>query len=258
MGIKTKPNPSKTSLLPKQPNRSLIEGMRVLQWIMNSPEPCRVVDIARELDLEMTRAHRLLRTFTALGFLQHTPGRRYVGGPAVPILASQAMHASGFIQKIAPVLQDLLKETRMLVAYGLLWERSVTYLFHARPGTRIEKAITGHNVLPATESRIGLTVLSRMDENEVRALYDEHDPKPFDSVGKLLTKLRGYRAQGFTYEQGFASKNVPATDEHSLAVAVPGNPHAAIALVGSIPPGDVSLRLDQMRAALERIASKTG
>jgi DNA-binding IclR family transcriptional regulator len=250
----SKLNPSNTSLLPKQPNRSLIEGMRVLQLVMNNTEPSRVVDVARELDLELTRAHRLLRTLTALGFLQHTPGRRYVGGAAVPILASQAMHASGFVQHILPVMQDLFKETGMLVAYGLLWERTVTYLFHARPGTRIEKAIAGHDVLPATRSRIGLAVLSRMDENEVRALYDEHDPEPFDSVGKLLTKLRGYRAQGFAYDQGFASKNVPATDEHSLAIAVPGNPHAAIALVGIIPPGDVPLRLDQMRAALERIS----
>jgi DNA-binding IclR family transcriptional regulator len=222
---------------------------------MNAAEPCRVVDIARELGLELTRAHRLLRTLTALGFLQHTPGRRYMRGAAVPILASQAMHASGFVQQIVPVLHDLLKETGMLVAYGLLWERSVSYLFHARPGTRIEQAIAGHDVLPATRSRIGLAVLSRLDASEVRALYAEHDPEPFDSVEKLLTKLRGYRAKGFAYDQGFASKNAPSTDEHSLAVAVPGNPHAAIALGGFIPPGDVPLRLDQLRAALQRISS---
>jgi len=250
----TKPNPTKASLLPKQPNRSLLEGLRVLQWVMNSPEHCRVVDLARELDLEMTRAHRLLRTLTALGFLQLTSGRRYMGGPAVPILASQAMHASGFVQQVLPVLQDLFKETGMLVAYGLLWERTVSYLFHARPGTRIEQAIAGHDVLPATRSRIGLAVLSRMDESEVRALYAEHDPEPFDSVPKLLTKLRGYRAEGFAYDQGFASKKVPSTDEHSLAVAVPGKPHAAIALGGFIPPKDVPMRLDQLRAALQRFS----
>jgi len=144
--MSSKPN----SLFPKQPNRSLIEGMRVLQYVMNNPDPSRVVDIARDLNLEQTRAHRLLRTLTALGYLRHVQGRKYLGGPAVPILASQAMHSSGFVQHALPVLTALLKKSKLLVACGLFWERTVTYLFHARPGSKIEQAIAGHDVLPAT------------------------------------------------------------------------------------------------------------
>jgi DNA-binding IclR family transcriptional regulator len=253
----TKLNPTKTSLLPKQPNRSLIEGMRVLQWVMNAAEPCRVVDIARELGLELTRAHRLLRTLTALGFLQHTPGRRYMRGAAVPILASQAMHASGFVQQIVPVLHDLLKKTGMLVAYGLLWERSVSYLFHARPGVGIEKAIAGHDVLPATHSRIGLAILSQMDEREVVALYKGHDTAPFGSINDLLAKLRRYREAGFAYDKSHAKDKETPKKERSLALTVPGNPHAAIALAGLMPSRDVPMRLGQLRAALQRISSKT-
>jgi DNA-binding IclR family transcriptional regulator len=253
----TEPHPSQASLLPKQPNRSLIEGMRILQLVMNSAEPSRVVDIARELGLELTRAHRLLRTLTALGFLRQTAGRRYVGGPAVPILASQAMHASGFVQQILPVLQDLLKETGMLVAYGLLWERTVTYLFHAWPGTRIEQAIAGHEVLPATHSRIGLAILSQMDERDVEVFYKNHDTAPFGSLDDLLAKLRSYREAGFAYDKSLVKDKKTPKNERSLALTVSGNPHAAIALGGLIPPGDVPMRLGQLRAALQRISSKT-
>jgi DNA-binding IclR family transcriptional regulator len=178
--------PTQSVLLPKQPNRSLIEGMRVLQYVMNNPEPSRVVQIAKALRLEQTRAHRLLRTLTALGYLEHVKGRRYIGGSAIAILASQAIQASGFVQHTFPVLKHLLKETQLLVAYGLLWERTVTYLFHARPGSRIEQAISGHAVLPATQSRIGLAILSQMDEEEVRGLYDDQDTAPYKSLEQLI------------------------------------------------------------------------
>ncbi|MGZ0654102.1 IclR family transcriptional regulator [Coraliomargarita sp. W4R72] len=243
--------PSQKSLFPKQPNRGLIEGMRVLQHVMNNPEPSRVVDIARNLNLEQTRAHRLLRTLTALGYLRHIQGRRYIGGPAVPILASQAMHSSGFVQHVYPVLLDLLKQSKLLVAYGLFWERTVTYLFHARPGSKIEKAIGGHEVLPATRSRIGLAVLSKMDESEVDALYQGHDIAPFDSLEDLHKKLRSYREAGFAYDCGFASD---PGEENSLALTVPDNPYIALSLGGDIPREDIPKRLAELKEALSKIS----
>jgi DNA-binding IclR family transcriptional regulator len=245
--------PSQKTLFPKQPNRGLIEGMRVLQHVMNNPEPSRVVDIARNLNLEKTRAHRLLRTLTALGYLKHIQGRRYIGGPAVPILASQAMHSSGFVQYVFPTLVDLLKQSKLLVAYGLFWERTVTYLFHARPGSKIEKAIAGHEVLPATRSRIGLAVLSQMDESEVVSLYQDHDTAPFNSVDDLLAKLRSYREAGFAYDCGFPNDNNLLDEESTLALTVPGNPQTALSLGGVIPSEAISMRLDELRAAVDKM-----
>lgn len=224
--------------------------MRVLQFVMARREPVRVVEISRELDIESTRAHRLLRTLTALGYLRQVEGRRYRSGSAVPILAGQALQSSGFAERTLPVLESLLKETGMLVAYGLFWERTVTYLFHARPGARLESALAGHEVLPATRSRIGLAVLAGMEDADVAALYRGHDPAPFPSLGKLFAKLRQYREDGYAYDRGFARDEGPPGDEDSLAMTVPGNGDAAVAIGGRIPAKELPDQVARLREAV--------
>jgi DNA-binding IclR family transcriptional regulator len=230
----------------------LIDGLRVLQCVMNATEPTRVLDVANTLDIETTRAHRLLKTLSALGYLYQGKGRRYTSGPAVPILASQAIQASGFVEVALPELDDLFRRSGMLVAYGLFWERTVTYLYHARPGRRPERAVAGHRALPATRSRIGLAVLSRLDEAEVRELYAGHETEPFASVEELFVKLRKYREAGYAFDRGFASGG-DCKDEQSLALTVPGNPYAAVAVGGAFPEGEFETRLAALRAVVNRI-----
>jgi len=236
--------------LPKQPNRSLIDGLRVLQSVMSANEAVRVVDIAKSLDMEPTRAHRLLRTLSALGYLRQVRGRRYAGGPAVPILASQALQASGFASRTLPVLEDLLERNQMLVAYGLLWERTVSYLYHARPGVALESALVGHRVLPATRSRLGMAMLSKKDDEEIRELYSGHAIEKFSSVEALIKELTKYRKAGYVYFNG------KGREESSIAVTLPGNPSAAIALGGEIPPHEKGQRLADLRRTAELIESR--
>jgi len=188
-----------------------------------------------------------------LGYLRQVKGRRYASGPAVPILASQAVQASGFAKTALPALQELFECSGLLVAYGLFWERTVTYLFHARPGTRPERAIAGHRVLPATRSRIGLAVLSQLDEAEVRELYTGHETEPFGSLEELFGKLRVYREAGYAFDRGFASGGVDPKEEQSLALTVPGNSYAAVAIGGRIPKREFDQHLSRLRSVVDRI-----
>jgi hypothetical protein len=44
----------------------------------------------------------------------------------------------------------------MLVAYGMLWNRHVAYLYHAKPEVHGGMGLAGHTVVEASNSRLGL------------------------------------------------------------------------------------------------------
>jgi DNA-binding IclR family transcriptional regulator len=228
-------------LLPRQPNQSLIDGLRVLQFAMTRGGIVGVSMVAEEMGMEVTRAHRFLRTLAAAGYLRQVKGRKYAIGPAVPVLAAQAMHGSGFVEHAFPVLEELHESTGMLVAYGLLWGRFVTYLYHAAPEVHGGRALVGHPVLDAAGSRLGWAMLAALDEAAIRALYFKHKIPEFRTIDRLLARLRAIRTDGFVYgmtnEQG----------DHTVAIHLENNPSAAIGIAGRIPRSDADGWVQRLR-----------
>jgi len=91
-------------MLPAQPNQSLIDGLACLQQLASEREPVGGRELARDLGLEPTRVHRLLRTLAHLGLAQQDAQRRYRPGPGIHVLAAQAMFGSGLLRRALPVL----------------------------------------------------------------------------------------------------------------------------------------------------------
>ncbi len=203
--------------LPKQPNQSVIDGIRCLQEVVNHAEPVGVSDVARELGLETTRVHRLLRTLAYIGMLRWTEKRKYAAGPALPVLATQTLHASGFYQVIGP-LERLHRELNVVVAFGVLWNRSVSYLYHADPDQPLAQAIASFDVWPATVSGLGVALLALQTDEKVAALYDRQVIPEFRSLDALLSKLATVRRCGY------------AQHNNTLALTMNGSLEAAIGI----------------------------
>jgi len=221
-------SPSLPSLLPRQPNQSLVDGLRVLQFAMMRGDAIGVTEVSEELGMEVTRAHRLLRTLAAIGYLRHVKGRKYSPGPAVTILAAQSMQATGFARHVFPILNELHESTGMLLAYGLLWERFVTYLYHAFPEVHGGGAFAGHPVLEASDSRLGLVMLASLGETEIRQIYSAHRIPGFSDMDQLLAKLRAINRAGYNY--GVTNNK----GDHTVAIRFENNPFAGIAIAGKI------------------------
>lgn len=241
--------PSLPSLLPRQPNQSLVDGLRVLQFAMMRGDAIGVTVVAEELGMEVTRAHRLLRTLAAVGYLRHVKGRKYTTGPAVPTLAAQAMWATGFAKHVFPILNELHEETGMLLAYGLLWERFVTYLYHAKPGVHGGNAFAGYPVLEATNSRLGLVMLASLEESEIRQIYSGHRIVGFRSMDRLLAKLRAINRTGYIY--GVTNNK----GDHTVAIRCESNPFAAVGIAGKIGRSDAPKWAKRLRETVRKIES---
>ena len=66
-----------------QPNKSLIDGLACLQALAMQPEPVACRALARELDLNVMRANRLLRTLADVGLAHQRVESLHVGGKVV-------------------------------------------------------------------------------------------------------------------------------------------------------------------------------
>lgn len=231
-----------------QPNQSLIDGIRTLQALASSPEPVGCRELGRELKLDATKVNRLLKTLSYLGIARQTASRKYTAGPGMHVLAAQSLFASGLLRRALPTLEGL-RRFGHTVAMGVLWNDSVSYLFHAPPGIEASRGLGRIGLLPATTSGIGIVLLAELEESEVRALYAERDIPMFsDGIDALLDKLGEVRAAGF------ARVHVADDRDHHIVAVSTGDPvHAGIAMSGWIPESATQPLIEALCQAAEEV-----
>ncbi len=239
--MRTKPN--------AQPNQSLIDGITTLQALATSPEPVGCRELARRLGADPTKINRLLKTLAYLGIARQTANRKYTAGPGMHVLAAQSLFASGLIRRALPVLEGL-RRFGHTVALGVLWGDSVSYLFHAPPGIEASRGLGRIGLLPATTSGIGIVLLSELDDEDVRELYQDREIPMFpEGIEQLLAKLAEVR------RLGYARVHVADERDHHVVAVSTGDPaHAGIALSGWIPEAAT----EELVAALREAAPEIG
>lgn len=202
-----------------------MDGLEVLRELAISREAISCKYIAEKLGFEMTRVNRILKTLDYMGLAYRDKSRHYLPGPGIHVLAVQSMIGSGLLRRALPVLEGLGKY-KLTVALGVLWRDSVSYLYHNHAATLNTFDAIGRLALhPAETSSVGIVLLSELEDEEIKSLYDGKTP-PIDAISKC--RLDGFGC--ITNEQG----------NFSIAVKL-GNPaYGAIALSGIAPSEDVS------------------
>ena len=236
-----------------QLNRSLIEGINVLQGLASFERPVGGRELARMLDLDTTRVNRLLRTLDYIGLASKNKDRKYITGPAMLVLAVQGLCASGVVSKAIKPLEEL-KRFGLVVAMGVLWRDKVTYLYHSLPHMGEESPLGRLGYFPATESGVGISLLSDLDDDEIRHLYEDKDIPGFpEGIESLLAFINNVRGQGYVRYATHYKTHLPRHTE-TIAVNVKGNMHSAIALSGWIPDDAV----DELVTLLRNKANEIG
>ena len=235
--------------LNSQPNQSLIDGIATLQALATSSEQAGCRELARRLGIDPTKVNRLLKTLAYLGIARQTADRKYAPGPGMHVLAAQSLFASGLIRRALPVL-EALRRFGHTVALGVLWEKNVSYLFHAPPGVEASHGLGRIGLLPATTSGIGMVLLSEHEDQEVRELYAGADIPQFPGgIEHLLAKLHEVR------RLGYARVHVADDRDHHVIAVSTGDPaHAGVAVSGWIPEAATP----PIVAALQAAAAKIG
>jgi DNA-binding IclR family transcriptional regulator len=231
-----------------QPNQSLIDGIATLQALAVSPEPVGNRELARQLGFNPTRVNRLLKTLAYLGIARQTANRKYTSGPGMHVLAAQSLFASQIIQNAMPPLEKL-RRFDLTIAFGVLWNDSVSYLFHALPGMKTTQGLGRIGLLPASSSGIGMALLAEQDDEHLAMLFEDREIPSFPGgLSELMAAIEKVR------EQGYARVSVGENrDRHTVSIPVSRPAFAAIGLSGWIPEENTGAIVEALRQAAAEI-----
>ena len=228
--------------LPAQPNKSLIEGLEVLLALVQRGDAVGVRELARELGMTPTRLQRYVATLAHLGFAAQGEDRRYRPGAGVHVLSAMSLSASGLAGRALEVLPSL-NDLGVIVALGMLWRRTVSYVYFSRPGMPAARALGNDSGWPARESVIGLLLLANAPEEILHADFPEE-------AEALKPKLLEIRKQGF-------ARLVNDEGEISLAVPVGTPPVAGLAVSGLVCGVDEKRILERLIPAAAALSGET-
>lgn len=236
-------------MLPKQPNKGLIDGIACLQAVASRSEFVGVSELSQILDLEQTKVHRLLRTLAHLGFTQQNTSRKYGPGPAIYALAAQTLYASHFIRDALGPLEELRAKQPHIVAMGVVWNRRVNYLYHAKRGAPLEQAIGTFGTWPSVDSGIGLAVMAGFEEEEIQRLYEGRELGPYgQSMKGLLKRLKEIRKAGHAVVETHGEER-----NTTIGLRLKSNPMVGVGVSGQFKDSQQDKILGMLRETVEAI-----
>ena len=165
-----------------------------------------VSEIAQELDLTRSTAHRYIATLARLGYLQQDAAtRKYALGPRVLDLGFTAINSMELRHVAAPHLQRLCDETGHTVNLAILDDVDIVYVERFRASRRhqnqIDLDLHVGSRLPAYCTSLGKVLLAFLPDSERddvldRTTFARRGPNTRTSKTALLADLRRIRETG--------------------------------------------------------------
>ncbi|MCP1336017.1 helix-turn-helix domain-containing protein [Hyphomicrobiales bacterium FT118] len=194
-------------------------------------------EIAQQTGLSTGGAQRITHTLTQLGYLRKDARtRRYRPSPRMLEFTYQFMRASPLYEVAIPVVIGLRDETQETVNVSLLDQTDAVVLIRMPSQRRINPSSVIGRRIPAWAVSTGRAILSRLSEEEARAIIDAADlevltPRTETDPDRLLDLIAEARAEGFALVE-----EQSVLGEISLAAPIidgAGRPIAALGITTS-------------------------
>jgi len=215
-------------------SQSVERGLAILSSFSADRRLIGVSEVAQELGLSRSTAHRYIATLARLGYLYQDPTtRKYVLGPRVLELGFTAINSMELRDVAAPNLRRLCDETGHTVNMAILDDVDIVYIERFRASRRNQDAIdldlhVGSR-LPAYCTSMGkvlLAFLPDVERDEVlkRITFARRGPNTLTSRTALLAELERVRGSGIAVNNeelayGLRSVAVPVIAADGAAVA---------------------------------------
>jgi IclR family pca regulon transcriptional regulator len=251
-------------------SQSLERGLAILSALASGPTPLGISDLAREVRLSRSTAHRYVSTLTKLGYLDQDPStRKYRLGPRVLDLGFSAINSLELRDIAAPHLQELSDETGHTVNMAILDDVSVVYIERCRAAQQGQREIDLNlhvgSRLPAYCTSLGKVLLAYLPSARRRELLDrvefvQRGPNTIMSKTALSAELARIRDSGVA-----VSNEEMAFGLRSMAMPVrtqSGEPVAAVNLAvhrSLMSMEDLVLRLSPiLQRTVDEISRRLG
>jgi IclR family pca regulon transcriptional regulator len=161
-------------------SQSVERGLAVLAAFSSERPLIGVSELARELDMNRSTAHRYIATLAQLGYLKQDPeSKRYRLGPKVLDLGFAAINSMSVREIAAPHLRALSDETGCTVNLAIHDGPDIVYIERcrtARPGQRdIDLNLHVGSRLPAYCTALGKAIVAFLPDEQINEIIARTD-----------------------------------------------------------------------------------
>jgi IclR family pca regulon transcriptional regulator len=186
-------------------SQSLERGLAILSTFRSAQPLLGVSDLAREVGLSRSTAHRYVSTLALLGYLQQDSAtKKYRLGPRVLDLGFSAINSMELRQVSAPHLKQLSQETGHTVNMAVLDAEDIVYIERCRAAGPQEIDLNLHigSRLPAYCTSMGKVLLAFLPLDELKSFVGtvqlaRRGPNTITAKRQLLKELERVRERGF-------------------------------------------------------------
>ncbi len=174
---------------PRQIAQTLDRGLLILELLVRNNAKLSISEIARELDVHRTIAHRLVSTLEARSYIVRVTGNKYKLANKLITLASNIDNQLRSIAR--PFLLALSREFDETVHIVTLEGTDVLFLdaYEGSKALRVTSRVG--QFLPAHATSVGKAILATLTKEELKALY------PNNSIAKVGPETLGKRSELF-------------------------------------------------------------
>ena len=186
-------------------SQSLERGLAILTTFRSAQPLLGVSDLARQVGLSRSTAHRYITTLTGLGYLQQDSAtKKYRLGPRVLDLGFSAINSMELRHVSAPHLRQLSQTTKHTVNMAVLDGEDIVYIERCRAAGPEEIDLNLHvgSRLPAYCTSMGKVLLAFLPPAELRSFLEHvqlarRGPNTITVKRELAKELARVRARGF-------------------------------------------------------------
>jgi DNA-binding IclR family transcriptional regulator len=191
----------------KQTVQSVERAFQILDTLRENGGGMGIRNIAREVELNTTTTHRLLKTLSKLGVVQQNPqNRSYQLAPKIILYGKAVLDSYDFIKVAHPFLGELSKSVGETVFMGIHDSFELVYIDHVDSldhVLRITPQIGRRQPLHCTA--LGKVLLSHMRSDQLQAFLENKDlvrltENTISDPGDLQSELEKVRNQGYAVD----------------------------------------------------------
>jgi IclR family KDG regulon transcriptional repressor len=235
---------------------TFLKGLSALEVLALSDEPRGVTELARELGITKSNAHRLLQALVHRGFARNVENGRYALTLKVWELGAHVLARVDVKKAAAPFLQDLVDATGESVHLSVLVEGDVVYLDKIDSPHPVRAYSQIGKRAPAYAVATGKALLAYQKDGELFRLVDPIErftartATDLEDLRKELSRVRhlGYAVNRGEWREGVCGLAAPIRDSSGSVVASVGISGPA----SRLPPGVLK---DHARVVMDAAAS---
>ena len=238
---------------------SVDNALRILQLIRDSGQ-VRVSDMAAELGIARSTAHRLLAMLVYRDFAVRTEDHAYRPGPALSARPLAGQPAQRLRQALRPHMEDLRDQVNETINLVVRLGPQTRFLHTVESTQLLRVGDRQGTILPAWQTSGGKALLAELPDAELTALMRDMAGRPPDGLTAarrhaLVAELRVIRDQGYAENKEESESGVCAIGICVRDAA--GEPVAALSV--SAPsvrytPDRVRLYLRELKSAVASAA----